>query len=47
VPLKKGSSQKTISSNISKLTEEGGRPRAQVLAIALETARRSKKKKKE
>jgi len=44
MPLKKGSSAKTISKNISKLMKEGGRPRKQVIAIALTTARKSKRK---
>jgi hypothetical protein len=43
MPLKQGSSQKTISANIK--TEVGaGRPVKQAVAIAEETARRSRKK---
>jgi hypothetical protein len=44
MPLKKGSSAKTISKNIRKMMKEGGRPRKQVIAIALTTARKSKRK---
>jgi hypothetical protein len=44
MPLKKGSSAKTISKNIRKLMKDGGRPRKQVIAIALTTARKSKRK---
>jgi len=46
MPLRKGSSRETISKNISKLTKEGGRPRKQIIAIALSTARKSKKQPK-
>ncbi len=42
MPLKKGSSQKTVSSNISELMHSG-RPQKQAIAIALETARRTKR----
>lgn len=48
MPLYKGSSQETIAKNISKLTEENKgkdkpRPHKQIIAIALEIARKSKK----
>lgn len=46
MPLAKGSSKKTISKNIRKLMKEGGRPRKQVIAIALTNARKSKRKSK-
>ena len=42
MPLKKGSAQKAISSNI-KTEMKSGRPQKQAIAIALSEARRSKK----
>lgn len=44
MPLHQGSSKKTLSSNISKLREEGY-PEKQSVAIAYNTAGKSKKKK--
>lgn len=46
MPLKKGSSRETISSNISELTHHGSRKRSrkQIVAIALSEARKSKRK---
>jgi hypothetical protein len=41
MPLLKGKSQKTISSNISELVHSG-RPQKQAIAIALDTARRAR-----
>lgn len=43
MPLKKGSSGRTISANI-KTEMKTGKPRRQAVAIALSTARKSKSK---
>lgn len=43
MPLKKRTSDKTVSANIRKLKAEG-RPQKQAVAIALDQQRRSKKR---
>jgi hypothetical protein len=46
MPLRKGSSKKTISTNIKELAATGKYPRKQQIAIALSEAGKSTKKKK-
>ncbi len=43
MPLRKGSSQRVISNNIATLIREG-KPQKQAVAIAMDVARRSKKR---
>jgi len=44
MPLKKGKSDKVVSSNISELMHTGKYPQKQAIAIAMSQAGRSKKK---
>lgn len=42
MPLKKGKSDKAVSSNIKELMERKGMPQKQAVAVALKTAGKSK-----
>lgn len=44
MPLKRGNSQKTVSANIREL-RHSGRPQRQAVAIAMDKAGKSRKKK--